>query len=106
MSLSFFSRRERRKRQQKELAENLSRIRDAANAGAKELEICGALLALLDEQLEAAVAVNDEASAREIMAEMTPLIAEHKRLVERERLREQQLGNFLSRTRTEENKNG
>ena len=85
-----------RKRQKlrREIAARLERLRDEAEAGASELRICGAILALHDEELEAATLVGDEASARTIMDEMRPLLAERTRLIAREKARDEGLRTF------------
>lgn len=92
----FFS---RRKRQQlrREIAASLERTRETAESRAKELALCGALLAIKSEQLEAAEAVNDEVTGREIMSEMRPLLAERDRLIAREKAFNDQLEKQLTK---------
>lgn len=93
----FFSRRKRRERQlQQDIQASLTRIRNAAESGGRELALCGALLSIKAEQLEAAEAINDEATARELMAEMRPLLAERDRLIAREKAFNDQLEKQLA----------
>lgn len=94
----IFSRRKRRERRQlqQEVQASLTRIRNAAESGGRELALCGVLLSIKAEQLEAAEAINDEATARELMAEMRPLLADRARLIAREKAFNDQLEKKLA----------
>ena len=94
----IWSRRKRRERQrlQHEIEATLTRIRNAAESGARELSLCGVLLSIKSEQLGAAEAIGDEETARQLMDEMRPLIAERDRLIARERAFNDQLEKQLA----------
>lgn len=91
----FFSRRKRR-RQREEIAAHLTDVRDAAESSVRELSLCQAVLEIQAEQLEAAELTGDETSAREIMQEMQPLLAERDRLIARENARNEILAKCVT----------
>lgn len=75
----MFGRGKRRKLRQ-EIEESLRRTRDALDSMLRQRDLCEAVLGIKSEQLQAAEAVNDEASARELMDEMRPLLTERDAL--------------------------
>lgn len=93
----------KKRKLRRELVARLERIRDAAKSGAAEVKLCRFFLDELVEQLEAAVAVGDYASADEIFAKIKSLLNESQQLLAREQEFENQLGILLSRMEKAQN---
>jgi hypothetical protein len=102
--LRLWRQRRERKRLAAELSQSLARIRRLSEAGALELNLCRAMLDIFDEQLDAAVAIGDEATAQELMKQMSPLLEAREKLIAREMDFNQKLLAIV--TAIEETKNG